>query len=146
MSRKPKLAEVPPLDFGPSAPEGIRLTKEIRAELMRLTGQEVTEDDPILTLVYLEQLLLGNLADEIAVKLAKANEAVAAQLAEMRQETLDSVAAELGSIDFTEAAGRADRIVHGIERGIRMHKGFWFLMGVVACALLGLGILVGRVI
>lgn len=145
MSRKTKMAEShpPTLDFGPASPEGIRLTNDVRAEMIARTGQDIAPDDPLMVVVYLNQILLGHIADEIAAKLAKANAGAAEALQEMRQEVLNSVAAELGSVDFSQAEARASARLQG---QVSMSKGFWFAMGVVATALFVLGILVGRMI
>ena|SRR5580765_5253920 len=143
MSRKSKLAAVPTLDFGPSAPAGVQLSNEVRAELIRLTGQDITPDDPIMVAAYLNQFLFKDIVDQFVAKLTEANLGVAEALKEMRQEVLNSVARELGGIDFTQAEARA---VQRIDAHVRMSKGFWFTMGVVAAAVFALGILLGRMI
>jgi hypothetical protein len=129
------------------------LTNEVRAELVALTGHDLSPDDPALVLVVLNQILLPRLAADIAEIFRGANVEAVEQLAHMRRETVQSVAAELLvlasqtrdslRIDLSEASGRASQIVQGIETAITTHRAFWAAAGFVACALLALGIVIG---
>jgi hypothetical protein len=154
LRKRAKIPEMQPeLAFQPTAPEGLRLTNEVRAELIAQTGHDIAPDDPIMALVVLNQILLPRIASEVAGILLKANEEAAEALAEMRKETLRSVAGDLlliaGQgreslrIDLTQAADRASAIVGGIESSLRMRRGFWVAVGVVACTLFALGSVVG---
>jgi hypothetical protein len=157
LSKRGKVAEIQPtLDFGPQEPAGVRLTNEVRAELVALTGHDIAADDPIMALVVLNQILLSKIAHEVAAILVKANEDAGEALAMMRTETLKSVAADLLllagqsrealKIDLTEAAARASSIVGGIESSLRMRRAFWVAIGAVGCALFGLGLIVGAAV
>ena len=144
------------LDFRPAEPEGLRLTNEVRAELVAMTGHDIAPDDPVMAMVVLNQILLPKIAGEIAGILVKANEEAVEALAKMRAETLNSVARDLlllaGQaretlrVDLTESSARASAIVGGIESGLRMNRGFWVAVGAIGCGLFVLGMVIGAAV
>jgi hypothetical protein len=77
----------PELAFQPTAPEGLRLTNEFRAELIAQTGHDIAPDDPIMALVVLSQILLPRIARSRGDP-AESERRAAEALAEMRKETL----------------------------------------------------------
>jgi hypothetical protein len=145
--------EQPPLDLRPSQPAGQWLTNEVRAQLVALTGHDIAPDDPVMALVVLNQILLPKVAEEVTGILMKANEEARDGLAQMRAETLKSVAADLlllagqardaVRLDLTQASERASQIVSGIDGSLRVRRAFWIAVGATGCGLFLLGIIVG---
>lgn len=129
------------------------ITNEVRAELVALTGHDIAPDDPIMALVVLNQILLPKIADQVAGILKKANEAAENALADMRRETLKSVAADLillaGQareslrLDLTQAQDRASHIVSGIETSLKLQRAVWIAIGAMGFGLFALGVVVG---
>jgi hypothetical protein len=153
LKRKDKIEEQPDVDFRPSERKGIRLTNEVRAEVVALTGHDIAADDPVMVLVVLNQILLPRIAEQVAETIRAANVDTAEALAEMRTETLKSVAGDLlllaGQardtlrVDLAETSARAAAIVAGLETSIKVSRGFWVIVGAIGCGLLVLGIAIG---
>jgi len=129
------------------------LTNDVRAELVALTGHDITADDPIMVLVVLNQILLPRIAEQVAETMRGANVETAEALTQMRAETLKSVTGDLLMlaghardairVDLAEASGRAAAIVAGLEASIKVSRGFWAVIGAAGCGLLVLGIVIG---
>jgi hypothetical protein len=157
--REPLLAEQQPepepeLDFRPGKPAGIRLTKDLRAALLAETGHDISPEDPLWTVVVLNQLLLPQLAQQIVSDLSLANSQAAEALAAMRQEVLNAVADDCVDLaretvkDLREglkkASSGADRIIARIESAWRFSAAGWIAIGAAAVGLVWLGYWLGK--
>jgi len=153
VKRQERIEEQQNLDFGPGERNGILLTNDVRAELVKLTGHDIAADDPAMVLVVLNQILLPRIAERVAESIRAANVDAGAILAEMRAETLKSAAGDLLllvarareslRVDLAESSARASAIIAGLESSIRVSRAFWIGVGAVGCGLLMLGIAIG---
>jgi len=141
----------------PAAQAGLfpeSITKEIRGELLAITGHELAADDPAIVFVELNQLLILKIADAVVASWRAEAAAVAAQLDKMKAEMLNAARADLlfyrdqardaMALDASLAEGNAARIVKRIEVSLRDHRMFWILLTAGWCASLLLVYLVAK--
>ncbi len=141
-----KTAAITPI----SQPVLTGLPTEVRARLLADHGIDIAADDPLMTLVAMNQIVLPLIAAEIAKTIADANKEAMEQSAKMRQETLKATAADLGwlasqareelRMDLARASVSADALIRSIQVSLRATKWFWICIG----ALMALGYTAGR--
>lgn len=132
-------------------------TRDVRAELVSITGRDYSPDDPALDLVLINYLMLPKLGREVAESIKVACAELLGKLTEthleaiekvkrMEQEALRDTAIQMKRlateekdllrIDLSQAQAKATTIVTMIDESMKLNRKYWLVIGSIAGALL----------